>query len=71
MTLHEKYSENAATTAALMEAGIELMRQNIKRSYPALPLEQRDELLSAWLWRTDDPVPGDIVGHVRVREMTP
>jgi len=69
MTLHEKYTENAATTAALMEAGIELMRQNIKRSNPALPHEQREELLSSWLWRTDDPIPGDVSGHVRIREM--
>ncbi|MFO7936481.1 MAG: hypothetical protein R6V06_02615 [Kiritimatiellia bacterium] len=52
-----------------MEAGIELMRQNIKRSHPTLHHEQTEELLSSWLWRADDPIPGDIAGAVHVREM--
>jgi hypothetical protein len=66
----DKYSGNAATTAVLMEAGIEMMRQNIRRAHPSLLHEQAEELLYAWLWRADDPLPGDIAGHVRVREMT-
>jgi len=71
MTADEKYRENAATTAVLMDAGIELMRQNIRRSHPALLPEQTEQLLSSWLWRVDDPLPGDTAGHVRVREMMP
>lgn len=71
MTVYEKYKENAATTAVLMEAGIALMRQNIKRSHPTLRHEQTEELLSSWLWRADDPIPGDTAGAVHVREMKP
>ena len=69
MTVNEKYRENAATTAVLMNAGIELMRQNIRRANPSMSHEQAEELLLAWLWRKDDPVPGDAAGNVRVREM--
>ena len=71
MTVYEKYRENAATTAVLMEAGIELMRQNIRRSHPAMQHEQAEELLYSWLWRADDPIPGDTAGAVHVREMKP
>jgi hypothetical protein len=71
MTVHEKYKENAVTTAVLMEAGIELMRQNIRRSHPMMLHEQTEELLSSWLWRADDPIPGDTAGCVRIREMKP
>ena len=71
MSAHEKYRENAATTAVLMEAGIELMRQNIRRSHPALIHEQAEALLSSWLWRSDDPMPGDTAGPVHIREMIP
>ena len=69
MTVHEKYRDNAATTAVLMEAGIEMMRQNIRRSHPEMRHEQAEEILSSWLWRTDDPIPGDTAGAVHVREM--
>jgi hypothetical protein len=69
MTVVERYKENAATTAVLMNAGIELMRQNIKRANPTVSDGEVEELLSSWLWRTADPVPGDTAGQVRVREM--
>lgn len=69
MTVHEKYRDNAATTAVLMEAGIEMMRQNIRRSHPEMRHEQAEEILSSWLWRADDPIPGDTAGAVHVREM--
>ncbi len=71
MTVHEKYRKNAATTAVLMEAGIALMRQNIRRSHPAMLPEQAEEMLSSWLWRVGDPVPGDTAGAVHVRERKP
>lgn len=71
MTVYEKYRENAATTAVLMEAGIEMMRQNIRRSHPTVSKEQIEKLLSSWLCRSDDLIPGDTAGCVRIREMTP
>jgi len=71
MTVYEKYRENAATTAVLMEAGIAMMRQNIRRSNPTLPKEQTEALFSSWLCRADDLIPGDTAGRVRIREMTP
>lgn len=64
----DKYLNNAATTAELVEAGIELMRQNIRRRHPDLDKSQIDARLSAWLNRADDPIPGDTAGPVRVRE---
>lgn len=70
MTVYEKYCENAATTAVLMEAGIEMMRQNIRRSHPTLTQEQSEAFFSSWLCRADDLIPGDTAGCVRVREMT-
>jgi hypothetical protein len=54
-----------------MDAGIELMRQNIRRTHSGMPREQVEAILSAWLWRTDDPIPGDVAGAVRVRETSP
>jgi hypothetical protein len=50
-----------------MEAGIDLIRQNIKRAHPTLPDEQAEELLSSWLWRADDPIPGDTAGAISSR----
>lgn len=64
----DKYRDNAATVAVLMEAGIELMRHNIRRRHPAASEAQVDTLLGAWLHRADDPIPGDTAGQVRVRE---
>lgn len=64
-----KYSANAATTAILIDAGIELMRQNIKRNHPAMFKDQVDARLRAWLQRLDDSVPGDTAGAVRVRSI--
>jgi hypothetical protein len=63
----DKCRANAATTAVLMDAGIALMRQNIRRRNPGETEAEIDALLSAWLRRTDDPVPGDTAGSVRAR----
>ena len=67
----DKYSNNAATTADLMERGIALMRQNIRRRNLVASEAQIDSLLVAWLHRADDPIPGDTAGQVRVREWVP
>jgi len=71
VNVDDKHSENSTTTAILMDAGIELMRQNIRRTHSGMPREQVEAILSAWLWRTDDPIPGDVAGAVRVRETSP
>ncbi len=58
----------AATTNMLVDAGIALMRQNIRRRHPAASEAEIDALVQAWLYRADDPIPGDTSGAVRVRE---
>jgi len=64
----DRYRENAETTAILMEAGIALMRQNLRRRYPQASEAEIDALLNAWLYRADDSIPGDTAGAVRVRD---
>jgi hypothetical protein len=67
MTDIKKYQGNASTTAALLDAGIALMRQNIRRRHSGQTEAEIDAMLSAWLRRTDDPIPGDTAGAVCVR----
>ena len=59
---------NASTTATLVEAGIALMRQNLRRRHPDENDEKIDARLQVWLHRADEPVQGDIAGTVRPRE---
>lgn len=61
----------ASTTAILMDAGIALMRQNIRRRHPERTEAEIDAMLGAWMRRADDPVPGDTAGAVRVRTGKP
>jgi len=63
----KRLQENASTTAVLMDAGIALMRENIRRRHPGQTEAEIDAMLSAWMRRADDPVPGDTAGAVRVR----
>jgi hypothetical protein len=67
----ETYRANGVTTAILMDAGIALMRQNIRRRHPEQTEVEIDARLSEWLCRTAEPIPGDIAGPVRVREQAP
>ncbi len=67
MNSNAKYFNNAATTAMLMDGGIKLMRQNIKRRSPQNTEQQTEMALLAWLCRTDDPIPGDTSGSVIIR----
>lgn len=67
MNLITKYCNNAATTAMLMNDGIQLMRQNIKRRHPHNTERQTEMALRTWLYRTDDPIPGDTAGSVQLR----
>ncbi len=64
----DKYLENAATTATLIEAGFDIMRQNIRRRNPDASEHTVEELLGAWIRREDDRLPGDTAGDVRIRE---
>lgn len=63
----DKYLENAATTAMLIEAGFDMMRQNIRRRHAGASDATVDALLGAWIRREDDPLPGDTAGAFRVR----
>ncbi len=67
MLKSEKYQRNAATAATLIEAGIEIMRERIKRQNPLAAPETIDALLREWRFRADDAIPGDTAGNVRVR----
>ena len=66
-----KYMHNATTTAILMDDGIALMRENIRRSHPQANVAQIDALLNSWLCRKQDPIVGDTSGPVRIRERAP
>jgi hypothetical protein len=59
--------QKAALTASLVDAGIALMRQNLRRAHPAATDAEIDDLLRSWLGRRADPIPGDVSGPVRVR----
>ena len=63
----KKYRGNASTTAVMLDAGIALMRQNIRRRHPGQTEAEIDAMLGAWLRRVDDPIPGDTAGAVCVR----
>jgi hypothetical protein len=63
-----KYWENAATTAMLIEAGFDMMRQNIRRRHTNASDATVESLLGAWIRRENDPLPGDTAGAVRVRQ---
>lgn len=67
MTEVERYQHNARTTADLIDAGIDLMRQNLRRRHPGNDAAQVSTLLNAWLCRQQDPIPGDVAGLVRPR----
>ena len=67
MERNAKVLENVAATATLIEAGVMLMRQNLRRCHPDADDAQIDDRLRAWLYRADDPIPGDVAGDVHVR----
>jgi Rv0078B-related antitoxin len=71
VSVTEKYRNNALTTATLMEAGIAMMRENLQRRYPTANAHRINTLLGDWLYRKDDPLPGDTAGQVRIRKQAP
>lgn len=70
MKTTSEMQENAYAAAALHEAGVALMRQNLRRRHSDANDEQIEALLVAWLCRVDDAIPGDVSGEVSVRELT-
>ncbi len=68
MSKTDRYLENAATTAILIEAGFDMMRQNIRRRHSNASDATVDALLGAWVRRESDLLPGDTAGAVRVRK---
>lgn len=64
----DRFRANAATTAILVDAGIDMMLQNIRRNHATLGEEQIAARLSSWLRRADDAIPGDTAGAVRIRK---
>ncbi len=64
----DRYLENAATTAVLMDAGLDMMRQTFRRRNPNASEDKVLALMGAWMRRESDPLPGDTAGAVRVRD---
>lgn len=67
MTSISKIQENAYATAALFEAGVAMMRQNLRRRHAAAMDAEIETMLIAWLRRSDDPIQGDVSGNVSMR----
>ena len=64
----DQYRANAEIASVLMDAGIDMMRQNIRRRFPAKSDSEVESSLNAWLCRADEPIPGDTAGAVRIRK---
>lgn len=52
----------------LHNAGVAIMKQNIRRRMPNASEEEIEEEFRRWYHRLDDPIPGDVAGPVRVRK---
>ncbi len=63
----DRYIKNMATTATLVEAGLKMMRENIRRRHKAASGTTVDDMLFAWMRREDAPIPGDTGGMVRCK----
>ena len=58
----DSHIENMAMTATLIDAGLEMMRGNIRRRHVAASSTTVDAMLLAWMRREVDPIPGDTGG---------
>jgi len=64
--------EKSFTTQLLHKAGVEMMKQTIQRRLgESASSTHIQEELSAWLYRKNDAVPGDVGGSVRIRSTAP
>lgn len=62
--------QKGAMTATLHEAGVAVMRENIKRRHPGFSPEDVDESLRRWLFRLDGPLPIDAAGFLTIRKLS-
>ena len=56
-------AERLRTTLALFEAGVEMMRQNLRRQFPDADESEIRERLTAWLRHRPGAEYGDCVGR--------
>lgn len=56
-----------ATAAELHVCGLAMMRQRLAREGRDLLPEVIERKFHRWLFREDDPVPGDVAGPIRTR----
>lgn len=70
MVSSSRYAAKMMTTAMLVENGINIMRQNIRRRHPEESEAAIDARLYAWLCRKDNAISGDVSGSVRIRNFT-
>jgi len=57
-------AEAFRTALGLFEAGVELMRQNLRRAHPEAGDEQIQRLLQAWLHHRPGAESGDGLGRI-------
>ncbi|MDJ0763305.1 MAG: hypothetical protein QNJ97_09980 [Myxococcota bacterium] len=48
----------------LFEAGLEIMRQNLKRRYPGCGVNEIERMLEEWLLERDGAPHGDVSGRI-------
>lgn len=51
-------------TLDLFEAGVNLMRQNLRRAHPQAPEDEIDRLLRQWLGQRPGATFGDSIGRL-------
>jgi hypothetical protein len=56
-------AERFRLTLDLFEAGLQIMRQNLKRRHPDLGANEIDSMLEEWLLRRDGALNGDAPGR--------
>ena len=62
MSLPQNAAEKLRVAFVLHEAGVAMMRQNLRRRFPDVPSERIDEMLVAWLQTRPGAEHGDGVG---------
>ncbi len=58
-------------TAELWEAGVAMMKQSLIRKHGGRNPEAAQKDFDDWLYRRNDPIPGDVGGPVRIRRSKP
>lgn len=63
-----KYIQNMAVAGTLFEAGVSVMRENIRRRHADASPQGVNDLLDAWMRREGEPLPADALGLMRFRK---